>query len=152
MQMNYDRLHGRTACKPLPCCNQFPCTPTIRLDARLLLTTTSTTHYICDVMHGGWLFVSGSGTWCWEHGNNLVMNLRRSWCGSWVCGEGRVDRAGYTTSLARGCYLGISPWEVPVAGACDRERSRGGVSLWNEALGWRCYFSIGHRMSHRALH
>jgi hypothetical protein len=23
-----------------------------------------------------------------------------------------------------------------VAGTCDRERSRGGVSSWDEALGW----------------
>jgi hypothetical protein len=36
-----------------------PCTPTVRLDAHLLVTTFSTTHYICDVMHGGSLFVSG---------------------------------------------------------------------------------------------
>jgi hypothetical protein len=36
-----------------------PCTPAVRLDARLLLTTFSTMHYIYDVMHGGWLFVSG---------------------------------------------------------------------------------------------
>jgi hypothetical protein len=45
--------------------------------------------------------------------NNLVMNLGRSWRASWVCGEGRVDQAGHMTShgtsLARGCYLGISP-------------------------------------------
>jgi hypothetical protein len=31
---------------------------------------------------------------------------------------------------------GHSPCEVPVAGTCDRERSRGGVSSWDEALGW----------------
>jgi hypothetical protein len=47
------------------------------------------------------------------------------------------------TSLARGCYLGISPREVPMVGACDRERSRGRVSLWDEALGWRCYLAWG---------
>jgi hypothetical protein len=33
------------------------------------------------------------------------------WRASWVCGEGRVDRAGHTTSLgtslAGGCYLGV---------------------------------------------
>jgi hypothetical protein len=33
------------------------------------------------------------------------------------------------TSLVGGCYLGISPREVPMASACDRERSQGGVSL-----------------------
>jgi hypothetical protein len=31
---------------------------------------------------------------------------------------------------------GRSPCEVPVAGTCDRERSRGGVSSWDEALAW----------------
>jgi hypothetical protein len=36
MQMNYDRLHGRIACEPLPCDNLYPYTPTVRLDARLL--------------------------------------------------------------------------------------------------------------------
>jgi hypothetical protein len=81
--------------------------------------------------------------------DNLVMNLGRSWHASWVCGEGQVDRAGHMTSLgtslAGGCYLGISPQEVPVAGACDRERSHGGVSLWDEALGWRCYLARGTR-------
>jgi hypothetical protein len=56
------------------------------------------------------------------------------------------------TSFARGCYLGISPREVLVAGTCDRERSRGGVSLWDEALRWRCYFSTGHQMSRQAGH
>jgi hypothetical protein len=84
------------------------------------------------------------------------MTLGRSWRASWVCGEGRVDLAGHTTSLgtslAGGCYLGISPREVPVAGACDRETSWGGVSLWDEAPGWRCYFSMGHRMSRRVGH
>jgi hypothetical protein len=50
-------LHGRIACEPLPCRNLYPGTPAVRLDA-LLLTTASTTHYICDVMLGG-LFVSG---------------------------------------------------------------------------------------------
>jgi hypothetical protein len=32
-----------------------------------------------------------------------------------------------------------------MAGTCDRERSRGGVSLWDEALGWRCYLARGTR-------
>jgi hypothetical protein len=81
--------------------------------------------------------------------DNLVMNLGRSWHASWVCGEGRVDRAGHMTSLgtslAGGCYLGISPREVLVASACDRERSRGGVSFWDKALGWRCYLAWGTR-------
>ena len=35
-----------------------PCTPAVRLDARLLATT-CTTHYICDVMLDGGLYVSG---------------------------------------------------------------------------------------------
>jgi hypothetical protein len=42
---------------------------------------------------------------------NLVMNFGRSWRASWVCHEGRVDRAGSTmrlgTSLAGRCYLGV---------------------------------------------
>jgi hypothetical protein len=50
----------------------------------------------------------------------------------WVCGEGQVDRAGHTMSLAR-VLPGDATWafstrEVLVAGTCDRERSRGGVS------------------------
>jgi hypothetical protein len=57
-----------------------------------------------------------------------------------VCGEGRVDRVGSTTSQEdKSCQRmvpGHSPCEVPVAGICDRERSRGGVSSWDEALGW----------------
>jgi len=36
-----------------------PRTPVVRLDACILLATTSTTHYICDVMHYGGLDVSG---------------------------------------------------------------------------------------------
>jgi hypothetical protein len=47
------------------------------------------------------------------------------------------------TSLAGGCYLGISPQEVPVASTCDRERFWGEVSLWDEALGWRCCLARG---------
>jgi hypothetical protein len=57
-----------------------------------------------------------------------------------VCGEGRVDRAGSTTSCedksCRRMLPGRSPCEVPVAGACDRERFWGGVSLWDNAPGW----------------
>ena len=56
--MSCDRLHGRFAREPLPCRNLYPCTPAVRLDARLLATT-STMHYVCDVMLGGGLFVSG---------------------------------------------------------------------------------------------
>jgi len=59
MQMNYDRLHGTFVCEPLPCCNLYPCTLAVRLDACILLATASTTHYICDVMHGARLVVSG---------------------------------------------------------------------------------------------
>jgi hypothetical protein len=47
---------------------------------------------------------------------------------SWVCGEGRVDRAGHMTSLgtslAGGCYLGIPHkrylWQVHVTGRDPR--------------------------------
>ena len=38
---------------------------------------------------------------------------------------------------------GRSPWEIPVAGTCDRERSQGGVSSWDEAPGWEVLFSTG---------
>ena len=37
----------------------YSCTPTVRLDARYYLLLASTLHYICDVMLGGGLFVSG---------------------------------------------------------------------------------------------
>jgi hypothetical protein len=30
--------------------------------------------------------------------------------------------------------------EVPVAGTCDKERSQGGVSSWDEAPGWEVLF------------
>jgi hypothetical protein len=57
-----------------------------------------------------------------------------------VCGEGRVDQAGSMTSREdKSCQRmlpGRSPCEVPVAGTCDRERSQGGVSSWDEAPGW----------------
>jgi len=54
----------------------------------------------------------------------MVMDLGRSWRVSWVCGEGRVDRAGSMTSLgtslAGGCYLGVHHerylWRVYVTG------------------------------------
>ena len=66
---------------------------------------------------------------------------------SWVCGEGRVDRAGmYDESWdesCRGMLPGRSPREMPVAGTCDRERSRSGVSSWDEAPGWEVLFSTG---------
>jgi hypothetical protein len=59
----------------------------------------------------------------------------------WVCGEGQVDRAGSTMSHEGKSCRGGATWvfptrEVPVAGTCDRERSRGGVSSWDEAPGW----------------
>jgi hypothetical protein len=61
-----------------------------------------------------------------------------------VCGEGRVDRAGSTTSHEdKSCWRMLprrSPCEVPMAGTCDKERSRGGVSSWDEALGWEVLF------------
>jgi hypothetical protein len=79
------------------------------------------------------------------------MNLGRSWRASWVCGEGRVDRAGfYDESWGRvlpGMLLGHFPREVPVAGTYDRERSQCGVSSWDETLGWEVLFSTGHRVS-----
>jgi hypothetical protein len=77
---------------------------------------------------------------CHKPDDNLIMKPGRSWRESWVCGEGRVDRAGSTTSRedksCRRMLPGCSPCEVPMASTCDRERSRGGVSSWDEALGW----------------
>jgi hypothetical protein len=52
MQLNCDRLHGRSACEPLPCRDLYSYTPVVRLDASLL-TTAFTMHYIYDVMLGG---------------------------------------------------------------------------------------------------
>ena len=54
-----DRLHDRIACEPLPCHNLYPCTPTVRLDTRLLTCYYFYYDYICDVMLGGGLYVSG---------------------------------------------------------------------------------------------
>ena len=77
----------------------------------------------------------------------MIMDLGRSWRVSWVCGEGRVDRAGFTTSLGdkscRRTLPGRSPREIPVARTCDRERSWSGVSSWDEAPGWEVLFSTG---------
>jgi hypothetical protein len=39
------------------------------------------------------------------------------------------------TILAGGVRPGHSPRVVPVAGACEMRRYRGGVSLWDEAPG-----------------
>jgi hypothetical protein len=48
------------------------------------------------------------------------MNLGRSWRASWVGGEGRVDRAGSTTSHEDESYRRAlprrSPCEMPVVG------------------------------------
>jgi hypothetical protein len=121
MQINYDRLHGRISWKPLPCRNLYPCPPADRLDARLLLLLTSTTHYIYDVMLDGGLIVS----WAKAHGATKIGdNLGRSWHVSWVCGEGWVDQIGFydesLMSLARGMRPGHSLREVHVAGTCVR--------------------------------
>ena len=53
------------------------------------------------------------------------------------------------TSLARGMRPGHSLREVPVAGTCEMRRSRGGVSLWDEALGWRCHRGMGRWLAPR---
>ena len=47
------------------------------------------------------------------------------------------------TSLSRGMRPGHSLREVPMAGTCEMRRSWGGVSLWDEAPGWRCRRGIG---------
>ena len=43
----------------------------------------------------------------------------------------------------RGMLPGRSPKEIPVAGTTDTERSRSGVSSWDEAPGWEVLFSTG---------
>ena len=52
-----------------------------------------------------------------------------------------------TTSLGdescREMLPGRFPREMPVAGTRDRERSRSGVSSWDEAPGWEVLFSTG---------
>jgi hypothetical protein len=59
---------------------------------------------------------------------------------SWVCGEGRVDRAGSTMShedkSCRGCYLGISHER----GTCD------GYMRQGEVLGWSVFVGRSPRM------
>jgi hypothetical protein len=46
-------------------------------------------------------------------------------------------RQDSTTSLGTSLAVGMQPGhplrEVPLAGACEMRRSRGGVSLWDEA-------------------
>jgi hypothetical protein len=46
--------------------------------------------------------------------------MGRSWCESWVCGEGQVDRAGSTTSHEdESCWRALPrrlPCEMPMAG------------------------------------
>jgi hypothetical protein len=49
--------------------------------------------------------------------------------------EQDLRRVGKDKSCRR-MLPGCSPCEVLVAGTCDRERSWGGVSSWDEALGW----------------
>jgi len=39
-----------------------------------------------------------------------------------------------------------------MAGTCDRERSRSGVSLWDEAPGWGGCIARGNRMFRQAGH
>jgi hypothetical protein len=50
----------------------------------------------------------------------MVMNLGRSWRASWLCSEGRVDRAGSMTShedeSCQRALPGHLPCEMPVAG------------------------------------
>ena len=60
----------------------------------------------------------------------------------------RVSRPSgiYDESWDKSCWgtlPGRSPREIPVAGTCDRERSRSGVSSWDEAPGWEVLFSTG---------
>ena len=57
---------------------------------------------------------------------------------------GQVLTTSHWTSLAGGGVRSGHPLrEVLVAGACETRRSQGGVSLWDEALGWRCHRGTG---------
>jgi hypothetical protein len=47
------------------------------------------------------------------------------------------------TSLARGMQPGHCLRDVPMAGTCEMRWSRGGVSPWDEASGWRCCRGTG---------
>ena len=71
---------------------------------------------------------------------------------SWVCGEGRVDRAGSTmslgTSLARGRYLGVLQerylWRVHVIWRGPEVECLRGTKRRDG----RCCLAWGNRMSH----
>ena len=86
----------------------------------------------------------------------MVMDLGRSWRVSWVCGEGRVDRAGSTTSLgtslAGGRYLGVLHerylWRVHVTGRGPGVECLRGTKRRDG----RCCLARGNRMSRRAGH
>ena len=52
-------------------------------------------------------------------------------------------------SLARGMRPRHSLQEVPVVGTCEMRWSQGGVSLWDEALGWRCHLGMRHWLASR---
>ena len=75
---------------------------------------------------------------------------------SWVCGEGRVDQAGSTTSLetslAGECYLGVLHerylWRVHVTGRGPGVECLRGTKHRDG----RCCLAWGSRMSRRAGH
>ena len=79
------------------------------------------------------------------------MDLGRSWCVSWVCGEGQVYRAGSTTSLGTslvgGCYLGVLHerylGRVHVTGKDPGVECLRGMKRWDG----RCCLAWGNRIS-----
>jgi hypothetical protein len=83
--------------------------------------------------------------------------MGRSWCESWVSGEGRVDRAGSDDEprgqvLPRGCYLGVPHerylWRVHVT-----ERGPGVECLRRTKLrDGRCCDGTGYREFRRVDH
>jgi hypothetical protein len=92
--------------------------------------------------------------WCREHSNNLVMNLGRTWRASWVCGEGRVDRAGSTTSREDKSYRRVlprrSPCEMHVAGNVIGRGPRVECLHGMKPRDGRCCEGTGCQVSHRA--
>ena len=84
------------------------------------------------------------------------MDLGRSWLVSWVCGEGRVDRAGSTTSLGTSLagerYLGVLHerylWRVYVTGRGPGVECLRGTKHRDG----RCCLARGSRVSRREGH
>ena len=125
MQMICDRLHGRIACEPLPCHNLYPCTPTVRLDARLL--TCYCFYYALYLWCDAWWRI----VWVVKAlgASNVVTTGEILACvlGVWwgLSQPNRILRWFFGWVLPRGCDLGFPMW-----GTC------GGYMWDEEVLGW----------------